>query len=126
MVINDALVQEIQVFKEQTNVFDEYMYQTYLYKPMSYAHMAEIMLETLMALQFSANDLKKDEDYDEREEIDRKYLNVVFKDFFNMIHADLSKYTVSIREYAYMCQFLYPHYMEKVYNLNSEIRGVHS
>ena len=84
--------------------------------------MAEIMLETLMALQFSAIEKKDGGDYDEKEEIDRRYLKVVFKDFFNMIHADLSKYTVSIREFAYMCNFLYPHYMEKVYNINGEIR----
>ena len=34
IVINDALVQEIQVFKEQTNVFDEYMFTPFFFKPM--------------------------------------------------------------------------------------------
>jgi hypothetical protein len=32
-VINDALVQEIQVFKEHTNVFDEYMFSSFFFKP---------------------------------------------------------------------------------------------
>jgi hypothetical protein len=34
VVINDALVQEVLVFKEHTNVFDEYMFSNFYFSPM--------------------------------------------------------------------------------------------
>jgi hypothetical protein len=60
----------------------------------------------------------------EQEEIDNEYLDTVFEDFFSIVWNQLSMYTVSIKEYAYMCLFLYPHYMEKVYLLNGEIKRI--
>ena len=33
IVINDALVQEIQVFRDQPNVFDEYLFNNYFFNP---------------------------------------------------------------------------------------------
>lgn len=33
MVVNDSLTDEIQVFKEHTNVFHEYMFSSYYFNP---------------------------------------------------------------------------------------------
>ena len=78
VVINDALVQEIQVFKEQTNVFDEYMFSSFYFSPLTKQHLHEIMKNTLCEMR------TVDQDTDEAE-IDRKYLETVFNDFFGMI-----------------------------------------
>jgi len=55
--------------------------------------------------------------------VDSKYLNEVFKDFFSMLYHSVSIYTVTVNEYAYLCLFLYPHYMEKVYLENGKIHN---
>ena len=47
VVINDALVQEIQVFREQPNVFDEYMFTNYFFKPPPVAMLCRFMREVL-------------------------------------------------------------------------------
>ena len=54
--------------------------------------------------------------------VDSKYLDIVFPDFFNMLHHTISVYTVTVNEYAYLCLFLYPHYMERVYKEHGKIR----
>ena len=38
-----------------------------------------------------------------------------------MLHQTISVYTVTVNEYAYLCLFLYPHYMEKVYKEHAKI-----
>ena len=35
VVINDSLTNEIQVFKEHTNVFQEYMFTSFHFNPMN-------------------------------------------------------------------------------------------
>ena len=47
--------------------------------------------------------------------IDSQYLSEVFPDFFRVLVQFVSMYTVTVNEYAYLCIFLYPHYMELVY-----------
>ena len=47
--------------------------------------------------------------------VDNRYLDTVFPDFFSMLYQTVSNYTVTVNEYAYLCLFLYPHYMEQVY-----------
>ena len=115
VVINDALVQEIQVFKEQTNVFDEYMFSSFYFSPLTRQHLYNIMKLTLTEMRITDQQTQESE-------IDEKYLTTVFPDFFSMIYNQLSQYSVSIKEYAYMCLFLYPHYMEKVYIENRKIK----
>ena len=115
VVINDALVQEIQVFKEQTNVFDEYMFSSFYFSPLNRQHLSDIMKLTLTEMRITDQSTQESE-------IDEKYLMVVFPDFFSMIYNQLNQYSVSIKEYAYMCLFLYPHYMDKVYTVNRQIK----
>ena len=95
-------------------MFDEYMFSTYYFSPLSKTHMSEIMKLTMIEMRITDQNT-------EEANLDDKYLDVVFNDFFNMIYNQLSQYTVSIKEYAYMCLFLYPHYMEKVYAINKQI-----
>ena len=79
VVINDALVQEIQVFKEQTNVFDEYMYSSFYFSPLNRNHLYNIMKMTMTEMRITDQQTQESE-------IDEKYLMVVFPDFFNMIY----------------------------------------
>ena len=53
VVINDALVQEIQVFKEQTNVFDEYMYNSFYFSPLNRQHLFNIMKMTMTEMRIT-------------------------------------------------------------------------
>ena len=90
------------------------MFSTYYFSPLSKTHMSEIMKLTMIEMRITDQNT-------EEANLDDKYLDVIFDDFFNMIYNQLSQYTVSIKEYAYMCLFLYPHYMEKVYAINKQI-----
>jgi hypothetical protein len=47
VVVNDALAQEIQVFKEHTNVFEEYMFSTFCFNPMDQTQLYRIMYDLL-------------------------------------------------------------------------------
>lgn len=85
MVINDALVQEVQVFKEHTNVFDEYMFSSFFFKPTSEAMLYRILARVLTERYIlDAGTTSADKIL---EEITSKYLNVVYDDFFNYIHS---------------------------------------
>ena len=53
--------------------------------------------------------------------MDIKYLDIVFPDFFNLLYSTVSNYTVTVNEYAYLCIFLYPHYMEAVYQEHGKL-----
>lgn len=74
------------------------------------------MLETLEEMYLNDEDRPT-------HEVDSKYLSVVFNDFFNTLHQKVSAYTVTLNEYAYLCLFLYPHYMERVYLEHSKINN---
>lgn len=47
IVINDSLVQEVQVFKEHTNVFDEYMFFNFFFSPMSETQLRRVIFDLL-------------------------------------------------------------------------------
>ena len=79
VVINDALVQEIQVFKEQTNVFDEYMFSSFYFSPLTRQHLQEIMKCTLTEMRLTDQET-------EEADIDQHYIDIVFNDFFGMIY----------------------------------------
>lgn len=108
IVINDALVKEVEVFGTSTNVFDEYMFSPFYFKPMGQIQIERLMLETLHEM-FLTNRMLANF------KIDSKYLNEVFPDFFNLLYQTVSHFTATVNEYAYLCIFLYPHYMEAVY-----------
>ena len=46
-VINDSLTDEIQVFKEHTNVFQEYMYTYFYFEPMNDEQLKAILWESM-------------------------------------------------------------------------------
>ena len=48
VVVNDALVQEIQVFKEHTNVFDEFRFDSFYFTPTSRKMLHTILLRVLV------------------------------------------------------------------------------
>jgi len=114
IVVNDALVQEITVFKEQTNVFDEYMFSPFYFSPMSRPQVERLMIDTLREMYLSDIDRSN-------YAVDRKYLDTVFPDFFHLLYQTVSNYTVTVNEYAYLCIFLYPHYMEAVYQEHAKL-----
>jgi len=47
IVINDALVKEVDVFGEKCNAFDEYMFSIFYFSPMPKDQIERLMLETL-------------------------------------------------------------------------------
>ena len=69
--MNDALVQEISVFKEQTNVFDEYMFSSFYQGPMP-----QEMIRRLMWLNLTEMHTRRE---------DKEYAKNVFDDFFRLI-----------------------------------------
>lgn len=113
IVVNDALVQEIKVFGAQTNVFDEYMFSPYYFSPMPRAQIERLMSDTL-------NEMYLTDELRPHFSIDKSYLDVVFPDFFHLLFQTVSNFTVTVNEYAYLCIFLYPHYMEQVYIENDK------
>ncbi len=85
LVINDSPVNEILVFKEYTNIFEEFMFFTFYLKPMNETQLKRIMNEVLS------------EYYPED-----PYLEKLYDNFFNVIHTLLENYTTNINEYAYI------------------------
>ena len=107
LVINDALVQEIQVFKEHTNVFDEYMFSSFFFKPSP-----EAMLRRLMRTALVEEFVLGGQENAALTVLTRKFLNdEVFADYFNVIHTQLRLYTTSVNEYMYFVTCLWPEYM---------------
>ena len=47
VVINDSLTDEIQVFKEHTNVFQEYMFTSFYFSPVNEMQLRAILWETM-------------------------------------------------------------------------------
>ena len=101
-------MQEINVFKQHTNVFDEYMFSYYYFSPMSRQQIERVMRNTLTEMYLTEEDLPN-------HDLDQQYLHEVFPDFFSMVSHMVANYTVTVNEYAYLCIFLYPHYMGPVY-----------
>ena len=56
-------------------------------------------------------------------QIDEKYLEEVFPDFFSVLYQAVSQSTVTVNEYAYLCTFLYPEYMKQVYEEAANIQS---
>lgn len=109
ILINDALQRDIDVFGKETNVFGEYGFFFFYFSPMSEDQVKRLMLETLKEM-FMSDESRPNF------AIDSKYLEFVFTDFFNLVYNQASTYTVTVNEFAYLCIFLYPNYMEPVYH----------
>ena len=115
LVINDALCKEIDVFFQHTNAFAEYMFSPFYFSPMPREQIERLMCETLKEM-YLCDESKANFP------VDALYLETVFPDFFSMLHQTVSVYTVTVNEYAYLCLFLYPHYMERVYQEHAKLR----
>lgn len=114
VVINDAIVSEMDVFSENPNTFEEYIFTSFFFKPMPESSLKVVILNLL--LERFCMDNKRPEKW-----IDDMHLTTVFPDFFNLLHNELKQFTVSINEYMYLFQFLYPLYMQPAYKAANDI-----
>ena len=109
IVINDSLVQEVQVFKEHTNVFDEYMFVNFYFSPMSEPQLRRVLRELL--IQHYHNEHEDNPD-DDRARVIYEQLPVVFDDFFHTLHHVVANDTVNINEYSYFFLMLIGQYLQ--------------
>ena len=84
---------------------------------MSRPQIERLMRETLSEM-FLADEQS------EHYQVDSKYLDAVFPDFFSLVYQKVSNFTVTVNEYAYLCVFLFPHYMAAVYAEHKKLGSV--
>lgn len=48
-MIHDSLINELLVFKERSNIFEDYMFTPFFFKPLSYDHLKRLMKEMILA-----------------------------------------------------------------------------
>ena len=118
IVINDALVQEVQVFKEQTNVFDEYLFSSFFFRP-NCANMLGRVMRVMLRERF-VDDAGQDRQERAIRKLSEAFLDILYPDFFNFVHTTLRLYTTSINEYVYFINFLYPEFLLPVVKLYLE------
>ena len=53
IVVNDALVKEMEVFGTDTNCFDEYIFSPFYFSPMSRLQIERLMVDTLREMYLS-------------------------------------------------------------------------
>lgn len=98
LAINDCLTDELQVFRDQTNVFEEYLYTIFHFLPNSEEQLKSILWQQML-------DAYSDCDF----------LRQVYPNYSAQLIQFLSTYTNNINEYVYIFRFLYPQYVEKLY-----------
>lgn len=96
MVINDCLTDEIQVFREHTNVFNEYMYTSFYFSPPNEEMLKAILWESMTCAYGNC-----------------EFLMHVFDNYFIQMHSFFKPYTCNISEFIYLFRFLYPRYTNK-------------
>ena len=79
IVVNDAIVREIDVFREHTNAFDEYMFSIFYFSPMPREQIERLMQDTLHEM-FLTDEQKS------TYTVDFRFLKTVFPDFFSMLY----------------------------------------
>ena len=104
----------MEVFGTDTNCFDEYIFSPFYFTPMSRSQIERLMIDTLREMYLC--DISSP-----NYRVDIKCLDTVFPDFFALLFQTVSNYTVTVNEYAYLCIFLYPHYMEAVYQEHNKL-----
>lgn len=102
MVIHDSLINELLVFKERSNIFEDYLFTPFFFKPLSDDHMKRIMKELVIE--------KNKEDW----------VEAVFENFYSPIQLNLRPHTSSICEYQYICTFLFPYFTEPLKNAKTQ------
>lgn len=50
MAINDCLIDEVSVFKEHTNIFREYLFTSFFFRPPNEAMLKQIIWDSLSAV----------------------------------------------------------------------------
>tara|TARA_B110000285_G_scaffold132640_1_gene148855 strand:- start:606 stop:1001 length:396 start_codon:yes stop_codon:yes gene_type:complete len=99
MVINDSLTDEIQVFKEHTNVFHEYMFSSYYFNPTEGDQLKSILSESMTQAYGGQC----------------PFLEHIFDNYFLHLTQFFKQYTNNINEFIYLFRFLYPKYTLKFY-----------
>lgn len=99
IVINDTLADEIQVFKEHTNVFQEYMFTSFYFNPVNEDQLRAILWET-MTQAYGGECI---------------FLLYVFDNYYSQLYQFFRPYTTNINEFQYLFKFLYPRYIQKFY-----------
>lgn len=115
LAINDSLVNEILVFKDYTNIFEEFMFFTFYLKPMSDTHLKNIIFEYLTSkieLEYEGGGRKKEELLAE----DMANLVSFYDHFFMIVNTKIKTYTHNINEYYYIFSFMLPEYIAPVKN----------
>lgn len=90
---------EILVFKEYTNVFEEFMFFTFFLKPMKAQQLERIMKDVLL------DEFPND-----------NYIDKLAPNFANVVNNALKDYTSNLNEYKYIYLFLYPEYAKPLCN----------
>ena len=114
VLINDCMMPFDSFPHEGTNIFSEFHYSVFHFEPMQRAQIERLMLDMLREMYTTDENLPN---YG----IDSHYLETVFPDFFSLLYQMVSTFTVTVNEYAYLCNFLYPYYMELVYTTHKQL-----
>ena len=86
------------MFRDQTNVFEEYLFTIFYFEPNSEEQLKLILYEKMF------------EAY-----TDCPFLSRIYSNYFAQLHQFLRTYTNNICEYVYIFRFLYPQYVGKLY-----------
>ncbi|CDW82255.1 UNKNOWN [Stylonychia lemnae] len=97
IVINNSLVQEIEMLKDQQGIFEEYMFTAFFFQPLSDQQIQKIVLERM----------RKQHGHE-------FYLEVAFGKMFDQLFQEIKSYTNNLNEYEYFFKLLYPKYTEKI------------
>lgn len=98
-MINETLTDEIEIFREHTNVFQEYMFTYFYFEPMNEQQLKAILWESLSRAYGGHCG----------------FLNFVFDNYFMQMFGFFKTYTSNINELQYLFRFLYPTYVKKLY-----------
>ena len=86
------------MFRDQTNVFEEYLYSIFYFQPNSKDQIQLILQDKLF------------EAYPECD-----FLLKVYPNYFEQLYQMINTYTNNISEYIYIFRFMYPQYVKKLY-----------
>lgn len=98
-MINETLTDEIEIFRENTNVFKEYMFTYFYFEPMNEQQIKAIMWESLSRAYGGQC----------------AFLNHVYDNYFMQMFGFFKTHTANINELQYLFRFLYPTYVKKLY-----------
>lgn len=94
IAINDSLIDETKVFKEHTNIFTEYLFTVYFFRPASEPMLKQILWQSLSCVY-----------------PDCEFLPTAFENFYLIIYGTFKDMTSNIHEFQYLFRFLYPRFV---------------